>query len=63
MFIVRRQDITHNRGGSAYLVEASKDYGRKYRMAKIRKADASRFGTRKTAQTWASRVGGEVVSV
>jgi hypothetical protein len=63
MFIVRRQDITHNRGGAAYLVEASKDYGQKYRMSKTRKSAASRFGTRKTAQRWASQVGGEVVSL
>jgi hypothetical protein len=63
MFIVRRQDITHSRGGSAYLVEASKDYGSKYRMSKTRKAVASRFNTKKTAQKWASSVGGEVVKI
>jgi hypothetical protein len=63
MFIVRRQDIMHNRGGASYMIEASKDYGRKYRMSKTRKAVASRFNTKKTAQKWASVVGGEVVKI
>jgi hypothetical protein len=62
-YIVRRQDILHPRGGSSYLVEASKTYGTKYRMAKTAKGKASTFGTRDTAVRWASRVGGEVVKI
>jgi hypothetical protein len=63
MFIVRKQDHVLNRSGASYLVEASKDYGRKYRLAKSRKADAVRFANRKTAQSHATRLGGMVVSV
>ena len=60
MFIVRRQDMLNARGGAAYLVEASKDYGTKYRMAKIRRADANQFKTKQTAQKYANQFGGAV---
>jgi|SaaInlStandDraft_1057018.scaffolds.fasta_scaffold405063_2 hypothetical protein len=63
MFIVRRQDMFHPRGGASYLVKASNSYGSKYRMAKTAKVSASGFSTKRSAMRWADRVGGDVVAV
>lgn len=64
MFIVRKQDHVLNKGGASYLVEAtSKNYGRKYRLAKSRRSMAVSFANRKTAQSHATRVGGTVVAI
>jgi nitrous oxide reductase accessory protein NosL len=63
MFIVRKQDILHRKGGASYLVEASKDHMTKYRWGKTARKDAMTFAARKTARTWATRMGGEVIEV
>lgn len=63
VYAVRTISSTHARGGSSYLVEASKGYGSKYRLAKTSKTKAATFKTRKTAQKWASQIGGTIFSV
>ena len=62
MFIVRMQSMSQS-GGASYLVEASKSYTRKYRWGKTIKMDANLFHARRTAQTWAKRLGGKVVEL
>jgi hypothetical protein len=64
MFIVRKSGPgLFGGGGTSYLVEASKSYETKYRLAKVARKSAMTFGTKRTAQTWASRMGGEVVEI
>ena len=62
MFIVRKQDLNPD-GGASYLVSASKTYESKYRWGKTAKGKAMSFGTMRTAKVWASRMGGEVVTL
>ena len=63
VYAVRTISSTHARGGSSYMIEASKNYGSKYRMAKVAKAKVATFKTTRTAQKWADEVGGSVISV
>lgn len=60
MYIVRD---TKSGTGTSYLVEASKAYDTKYRMAKVARGAAQTFATKKTASTWASRMGADVVAL
>ena len=60
MYIVRN---TQFGSGTSYLVEASKSYSTKYRMAKVAKSAAKAFATRKSANTWAARMEASVVAL
>ena len=62
MFIVRKQDLLPD-GGASYLVEASKTHDSKYRWGKTSRNSANRFMTKRTAKLWASKMGGQVVSI
>jgi hypothetical protein len=63
MYIVRTISSTHPRGGSSYMVEASRTYGSKYRLSKTRKTNARVFKTRRAAARWADYYGGTAVTL